>query len=330
MPKKFNWGVLGAGKIAGKFATDLATIPHANLYAVGSRSLAKATDFAKQFGFQKAFPSYEAMLQDPDLDIVYIATPHVFHCENTLQCLSYQKAVLCEKPLAINAREVRKMIAASKANKTFLMDALWTICLPHILEAKNMVESGRLGKLVSLRADFGFNADFDPKSRLFDINLGGGALLDIGIYPLMLSLLLFGKPKKITAAAIIGKTNVDEDIAMTLHYGGAQSAHLHASLLARTPVEAYIYCEKGYIHIPTRFHERVKGLTLLEYDGLKESFIPYDYQVKGYKYEAEELMRCLEEGKLESDLVPHQFSLDLMELMDEIRQQIGVVYPNHD
>ena len=330
MSKKINWGILGAGKIAGKFATDLATLPQANLYAVASRSEEKATDFAKKFRFQKSFSSYEAMLKDPDLEVVYIATPHVFHCEHTLLCLDYKKAVLCEKPFAINAKEVQLMLAKAKANQVFLMDALWTLCLPHILKTKAIVESGQLGKLISVKADFGFRASFNPSSRLFDRNLGGGALLDIGIYPALLALFLLGKPKKITAAALMGKTNVDEECAVFLDYENGQSANLHATLLARTPVEAYIYCEKGYIHIPTRFHEHVKGITILEYDGLKENFIPFDYQVIGYQYEAKEVMRCLTEGKLESDLVPHQFSLDLITLLDEIRAQIGLVYPKHD
>ena len=270
------------------------------------------------------------MLLDPALDIVYVATPHVFHCENTLMCLNHKKAVIWEKPFAINSKEVDQMIAKSKSTNTFLMDALWTLCLPHILKAKEIAESGQLGKLVSVKADFGFRADFNPKSRLFDRDLGGGALLDIGIYPLMLSMFLMGKPQKITAAAVIGKTKIDEDCAVILDYGNGQTANLHATLLARTPVEAYIYFEKGYLHIPTRFHEHVDHVTILEYNGLKETKLPYDYKVVGYAYEAAEAMRCLKAGKIESDLVPHQFSSDLMEVLDAIRAQIGLVYPRHD
>lgn len=330
MSKKIKWGIIGAGKIAGKFATDLATLPQANLYAVASRTKEKAAAFAKTFQFQKSFGSYEAMLKDPDLEVVYVATPHVFHCAHALLCMDYGKAVLCEKPFAMNTKEVQLMVNKAKEKKVFLMDALWTLCLPHILKTKAIVESGQLGNLVSVKADFGFRADFDPNSRLFDTNLGGGSLLDIGIYPALLALFLLGKPKTITAAAHIGQTNIDEECAVFLDYGNGQTANLHATLLARTPIEAYVYCEKGYIHIPSRFHEHVKGITILEYDGLKESFIPFDYQVVGYKYEAAEVMRCLSEGKLESELVPLQFSLDLMGLLDSIREQIGLVYPNHD
>lgn len=330
MTKKINWGILGAGKIAGKFATDLAMLTDANLYAVASRTLTKAEGFAKTYHFEKAFGTYEDMLADPDLDAVYIATPHVFHCEHTLLCLTHKKAVICEKPFAINTKEVKQMIAKAKETDTFLMDALWTLCLPHILKTKEIVESGQLGKLISVKADFGFVADFNPNSRLFDRDLGGGSLLDIGIYPALLALFLLGKPKKITAAALMGQTKVDEECAVFLEYEDGQTANLHSTLLARTPIEAYIYCEKGYIHIPSRFHEGVAGITILRYENLEKIFIPFDYQVLGYQYEAAEMMRCMREGKLESDLVPHQFSLDLMELLDDIRGQIGLVYPRHD
>lgn len=330
MTEKINWGILGAGKIAGKFARDLATLPQANLYAVASRTLEKAQSFADANNFEKAYGTYETMLNDPALDAVYIATPNVFHCAHTLLCLTHKKAVICEKPFAINTREVQQMIAKSKETNTFLMDALWTLCLPHILKTKEIVESGQLGKIVSVKADFGFRADFNPNSRLFDRDLGGGSLLDIGIYPVLLALFLLGKPKKITAAALMGATKVDEECVAFLEFEGGQTANLHSTLLARTPIEAYIYCEKGYIHIPTRFHEGVKGITLLTYEDLEKTFIPFDYQVLGYQYEAAEMMRCFSEGKIESDLIPHQFSLDLMEILDEIRRQIGLVYPRHD
>ena len=330
MSKKINWGIIGAGKIAGKFATDLATLPDANLYGVASRNEAKAADFAQTFGFQNAFGSYESMLKDPTVEAVYIATPHVFHCENTLMALNHKKAVICEKPFAMNIREVRQMLATAKANDTFLMDALWTLCLPHILKTKQIIESGQLGKIVSVKADFGFKANFDPTSRLFDRDLGGGSLLDIGIYPLLLSMFFLGKPEKVTAVAKMGATLVDEECAMFLSYDSGQTANLHSTLLARTPVEAYIYCENGLIHIPTQFHKPVSAIKILEYDGLKETAISFDKQGIGYKYEAAEVMRCLQKGKKESELIPHQFSLDLMEVLDEVRSQIGLVYPRHD
>ncbi len=330
MSKKINWGIIGAGKIAGKFATDLATLPEANLYAIASRSESKATAFAQNYGFQKVFGSYESMLQDPDVQAVYIATPHVFHCQNTMMALDYKKAVICEKPFAMNTKEVQQMVAKAKAMDTFLMDALWTLCLPHILKAKAIVDSGQLGKIVSVKADFGFRAQFDPEGRLWDRDLGGGSLLDIGIYPLMLTLFFLGKPKKITAAARIGPTRVDEDCAVFFDYENGQTANLHSTILARTPTEAFIYCEKGFIHIPPRFHAPISNIKILEYEGLKETTVPFDYQVIGYQYEAAEMMRCLQQGKKESDLVPHQFSMDLMELLEEIRGQIGLVYPRHD
>jgi len=330
MSEKINWGIIGAGKIAGKFATDLATLPDANLYAIASRSEEKAANFAETYGFQKTFGSYESMLQDPAVQAVYIATPHVYHCHNTLMALDHKKAVICEKPFAMNTREVKEMLAKAKATDTFLMDALWTLCLPHIIKAKEIVDSGQLGKIVSVKADFGFNANFDPNSRLFNRDLGGGALLDIGIYPLLLALYFLGKPEKIAAVAKMGNTKIDEECAIFLSYTSGQTANLHATLLARTPTEAHIYCEKGFIHIPTQFHKPVEAIKILEYDGLKETNVPFDVQSIGYKYEAAEMMNCMRAGKKESDIIPHQFSLDLMELLDKVREQIGLIYPRHD
>ena len=326
MSNIINWGIIAAGKIAGKFAADLNTLPDANLYAIASRSGQKAAAFAEKYGVSKTFDSYEAMLKDPQLDVVYIATPHVFHCQNTLMCLENGKAVLCEKPFAMNGQEVNQMVTKAQKADVFLMEALWTLCLPHIHKAKQIIDSQQLGSIISIKADFGFNADFNPDGRLFNRKLGGGSLLDIGIYPLLLSLYLLGKPDKITADAKIGQTQVDEECGIILKYKNGQMAHLHSTLLARTPTEAYIYCEKGYIHIPTRFHEPVAQIMIMEYQGLKETIIPFHYSVFGYKYEAEEVMRCLRAGEKESDLVPHRFSIALMEIMDEIRAQIGLVY----
>lgn len=328
--KTINWGIIGPGKIAKKFATDLQRIPGANLYALASRSLEKAKAFAEEFPADKLFDDYLTMLEDKNLDVVYIATPHVKHCENTLACLDRGKAVLCEKAFAMNSQEVSRMIAKAKEKNVFLMEALWTLCLPHILKTQELIEEGVIGDVVGVKADFGFNAERDPSKRLFNRDLGGGSLLDIGIYPLFLSLFILGKPEKITAVATIGETQVDEECVVIMQYPGGKMANCHSTLLARTRTEAFIFGTKGYIHIPNRWHGPNEGLTILHYDDLQETFIPFDYDVLGLKYEAEEVMRCLRAGKKESDLVPHSFSLDLMAIMDEVRNQIGLVYPNHD
>ena len=325
--KKTNWAILGLGKIAKKFATDLQTIPTANLYAVGSRTTKKAKAFAKEFGATKAYGSYEALVADTAIEAIYIATPHVFHCENTLMALDKGIAVLCEKPLAVNSQEVAAMIAKAKATNTFLMEALWTLFLPHIQQTKKLIAQGIIGDLVSVKADFGFKAHFDPTSRLFDPALGGGVLLDIGIYPLLLAQSLLGLPEKITAVARLSSTKVDEEIGITLQYAGGQMAHLHASLLGRTPTEAHIYGTKGFIHIPTQFHKPVDRITVVEYEGLKKTQYLMPQHAIGYKYEAEAVMACLDRGEKESELVSLQFSADLMRTMDAIRKEVGVVYP---
>lgn len=325
--KKTNWAILGLGKIAKKFATDLITLPNANLYAVGSRTNKKAKAFAKEFGATKSYGSYEALLADPKVDVVYIATPHVFHCENTLMALDKGIAVLCEKPLAINAKEVALMVAKAKVKNTFLMEALWTLFIPSIKKTKELVASGVIGEIQSVKADFGFKAVFDPKSRLFDPNLGGGSLLDIGIYPLFLAQAFLGKPQSIIASAVLGATNVDEELSVTLKYAGGKMAHAHSTIRSHTPIEAYIYGTKGYIHIPTRFHEPVPHISLVEYEGLKKTVYRMPQQAIGFKYEAAAVMAYLAVGKKESDVASLQFSIDLMETMDAVRKEIGLVYP---
>jgi len=325
--KKTNWAILGPGKIAKKFVTDLKTLPNANLYAVGSRTSKKAKAFAKEFGFTKSYGSYEDLLSDPKVEAVYIATPHVFHCANTLLALDKGVAVLCEKPFAINSKEVALMVDKARASNTFLMEALWTLFIPHIKKTKELVTSGVIGEIQSIKADFGFKAIFDIKSRLFDPQLGGGSLLDIGIYPLLFAQAFLGTPESISASAILGATKVDEELSVTLKYAGGKMAQAHSTLRNQTPTEAYIYGTKGHIHIPTRFHEPVPHISVLEYDGMKKTVYQMPQQAIGYKYEAAAVMDYLAAGKKESEVASLQFSIDLMQTMDKVRAEIGLVYP---
>lgn len=328
MAKIFNWGIIGLGKIAHKFAQDLQVIKGARLHAVASRTLSKAEEFAKQYQAKHAYGSYEEMMSCPKLDVIYVATPHVMHCANTIMCLNHKIPVLCEKPFAMNAAEVRRMIAASKNNNTFLMEALWSRFLPTIKKAMQLIEKGTIGEPLSLRADFGFRAKFDPDSRLFSQKLGGGALLDVGIYPVFLSLLVFGKPTSINAIASIGKTNVDESCGILLKYPDNKMSILHSSIVTKTATEAYIYGEEGTIRINSRWHEP-SSLTLLRNDKEPKDFF-FDFDSNGYRYEAEEVMRCLRNKVLHSEMMSHHFSLDLIELLDEIRMEAGIHYPQND
>lgn len=325
--KKFNWGILGAGKIAGKFATDLALLENANLYAVGSRSIQKAEDFKGTYHFEKAYGSYGELLDDANLDVVYIATPNSEHYKHSLAALDKGIAVLCEKPLAINAYQVQNMIQKAKDKETFLMEALWTLFLPHLQTIKELVDKGAIGELQSVRSNFGFKANFEAGHRLFNPELGGGALLDIGIYPLLLAQTVLGVPDHISATAVLTPTTVDEEIGITLTYQNQRIAHLDASLRSRTPVDAYIHGSKGYIYIPGPWHKPVFHVVVYDNASSTETKHSIPSEGLGYKYEAEKVMEYLEAGLLESPIASWQFSMDLVETMDEIRKQVGVSFP---
>jgi len=328
MGKVYNWGIIGLGHIAAKFAADIAVIPNAKLHAVASRTKEKALEFGNKFNVIHAFGSYEEMMACPDLDAVYIATPHPWHCENTLMCLEHNIPVLCEKPFAMNSKEVRKMIGLAKFQKTFLMEALWTRFLPTTEKVLNLIASGAIGEINTVKADFGFKAKMDPKARLFNQGLGGGALLDVGIYPVFLACLLLGKPISISAEASIGPTNVDENCGMLLKFKKNKLAILHASIISKTKTEALIYGDKGIIQIHGRWHEPT-SVTLYPEDGDPQDFF-FDFDSNGYKYEILEVQECLKNGRIESPEMPFDFSIDLMEVLDDIRMQAGIYYPMYD
>jgi len=240
MAKTFNWGIIGLGRIAKKFAEDLRVVPNAKLHAVGSRDKDKALAFGNEFGALHALGSYEEMMVCPDLDVIYIATPHPYHCQNAMMCLEHNIPVLCEKPMAMNNQEVRKMIGLARFQKTFLMEALWTRFLPTIKKVVGLIEAGTIGEINTVKADFGFRATVDAKHRLFNQGLGGGSLLDVGIYPVFLAYLLLGKPISISAEASVGLTNVDENCGMVLKFKNQKLALLQPSIVSKTPCEAFI------------------------------------------------------------------------------------------
>ena len=325
MPDNYNWGIIGPGKIAHKFATGLAATKRGKLHAVASRSIERAKNFAAQYGAPHYYDNYEALMSAPDLDVIYVATPHSRHCEHTLLCLKHHIPVICEKPIAINALQVKKMINAAQENKTFLMEALWTRFLPTTLKVLELIQNGTIGEVHGVKADFGFKPVFNPESRVYDLNLGGGSLLDIGIYPVFLSQLILGKPNSIKAVAKLGATGVDEDCGILLQYDGNKMAQLHSTILSQTKTEAFIYGEKGTIHLHT-FWYKPTTITLL-LNGERPQDIHFDFSGNGYNYEAEEVMKCLDKNLLESKILPLSFSWDLINLLDAIRQEIGLVYP---
>lgn len=324
-----NWGILGLGKIARKFAEDLKQLPHARLLAVASNSPERAAAFGAEFGATHVFHRYEDLAQCPDLDVVYIATPHPFHCENTLLCLENGRAVLCEKPFAMNLHQARQMVAAARRNRVFLMEALWTRFIPAIEQAFSWVAEGKIGHLHTIKSDLGFKMPFNPNSRLFNKNLGAGALLDLGIYPALLACSLFGKPdpENILAAAAFTPTDVDESCAFTFQYLGGKMALGHATLAANTSLGAHLYGTEGTIYLHPNWHH-TQRLSISKYDGRAETWEEhaFPYEGNGYAYEAAHVMQCLDQQMLESDVVPINFSLDLIETLDTIRTKIGLEY----
>jgi predicted dehydrogenase len=319
-----RWGILGPGRIAHKFAKDLLTLPDAQLYAVASSDQQRANEFAQEYNIPHAFGSYQDLLTLPDLDVVYVATPHVKHHEHVMMFLNGGIAVLGEKPFAMNSEQVREMVETARSKGVFLMEALWSRFMPGIVQALELAQSGAIGKVVSVKADFGFKAPFLPEKRLFNKELGGGSVLDIGIYPLFLSYLILGKPTTVKASANFGSTGVDEQCGMVLTYPDGQLALLDSTIIADTDCVGLIQGDAGQIQIHSRFHE-TKGITLIQTDQ-PEKIVAFERTTFGYDYEAQHVMNCLVEGKTESPLWSLEDSLNLMELLDAVQAEAGIVY----
>jgi predicted dehydrogenase len=323
--QKFRWGIISTGYIADLFAKGLQAIPDAELLAVGSRSQATADEFGKRFNVPHCYASYEEVANDPDVDAVYIGTPHPFHKDNTLMCLRAGKAVLCEKPFAINMREAEEMVRLAREKRLFLMEAMWTRFFPLMVRVRQLLAEGVIGEVRMVQADFGFRTNFNPEHRLFALELGGGALLDVGIYPLSFASMVLGTPTRVVGLAELGETGSDEQSAFILSYPGGQLAVLSCAVRTETPQEARIFGTKGYIRIHSQFwRPRAMTLTL---NGKADEVIDVPHEGNGYNYQAMEVATCVRAGKLESTVMPLDESLALMRTMDEIRGQWGLKYP---
>lgn len=321
--KNYNWGIIGCGGIANKFAPDLVLNASASIAAVASRSLEKAHAFADKHGVKKAYGSYQELFNDPTIDIVYIATPHVSHAALSIEALKHGKHVLCEKPLAINAKETEEIIATAKKQKRFFMEALWTRFNPTFLKVKSLIDDNHIGAIQNINADFAFKSNHPIEGRLFNINLGGGALLDIGIYPVFLSYALLGKPKNIIATSKFHEqTGCDIQTSIILQYDNAQ-AILYCGLTSNSDMTARISATNGNIHIEDRWHQSDHYTVIKEHENCT-------YHLPktggGYFHEIEECHKCLDNNQIESKLWSHQNSLELITLLDEIREQIGLKY----
>jgi predicted dehydrogenase len=321
---KYKWGIIGPGKIANKFAVALGLAEGAILEAVASRNAGRAKDFATKFGAARFYSSYEELAADPSIDAVYIATPHGYHCEHALLCLQKGKAVLCEKPLALSNRQVQVMVDASRENNAFLMEAMWTRWLPLMDKVSELIHSGQLGTVKHIRADFGFKAPFDPDSRLYNLALGGGSLLDIGVYPLFLVLYLLGEPDTIRAAAHLAPSGADETCQALFQYADGRSAVISSTLACQTSITAEIAGTEAMIRIPSPWYKNDR--LMLERKGEEPRIFSLTPMVNGFEYEIVETMRCLDKGLIESPGMSHSFSLTMSRIMDIIRAQCGVVY----
>ena len=322
--KNIRWGIIGLGKIANKFATDLASIEHVELVAVASRNIQNANNFAEKYNAKKAYSSYEELAKDTNVDAVYIATPHSFHKEHAILCLQNKKAVLCEKPFAMNLSEVTEMIQVAKENNVLLMEALWSFFLPHFTYVLDIVKSEKFGKLKSLEADFGFHTPYNTDSRLFKKELGGGSLLDIGIYPIFAALATLGEPDAIDASATFFENGADASCEMVFQYKNAK-ATLKSTLLEEIPSIAILKFDKAIVKLNSQFHQS-SSITVIQNN--KEEIINFDFKTIGYNYETEHFNNLLRAGEKESNIMTFEFSKNLINTLDKVREIIGLTYNN--
>lgn len=315
---KCRWGIISTGNIAHRFANDLALMDDVEIAAVGSRGRESADKFGKEYGIERCHGSYEALAADPDVDVVYVATPHPLHKDNTIMCLENGKAVLCEKPMALCEADAAAMVRVAKDRGLFLMQGMWTYFFPVIVEAQKRIAAGQIGEVRMVEADFGFRLDWDPEHRVLNRELGGGALLDVGIYPVALAhLFLGGEPEKVAAAAHIGETGVDEQTVMSLRFAGGRLASLNCAVRTQTKIRATVYGTEGHITVDTPCF-RPTHLTLKVGEAEPEQMhLPPDG--RGFTHEVQEVMRCLREGELESPVLTHDISLGIMRTLDRIR-----------
>jgi predicted dehydrogenase len=322
--KVIRWGILGTGKIAHTFAQALAALPDAQLVAVASRSSATANQFGAEFNIAHCHGSYQALADDPQVDVIYIATPHVLHADNAIMCLQSGKHVLCEKAFTMNRREAQEVIDLARSKKLFLMEAMWTRFLPAIQEAKRIIASGEIGSVRHIQSDLGFVAKVGPEHRVLNPDLGGGALLDIGIYPLSISACFLGPVDVVQAIGELGATGIDLQTAFSLQHQGGGISSCACSLTAATPNQMAISGDLGHILLHPRFHQ-VKTLTVTLTDGSSRT-VQCPPLGNGYAHQAIEVMRCIRAGLLESPVMPLDETLALMGVLDTIRAQIKLSY----
>lgn len=364
---KIGWGILGTGRIAAKFAPDLALAPACRAVAVGSRDAARARDFASRFAIPRAHGSYLELVQDPEVDVVYVASPHPWHREHCLLAIDHGKAVLCEKPFAMSAAEAGEVVSRARARGVFLMEGMWTRFFPAMTRLREFLRAGLIGEVRAIHAAFGFRAAQDPADRLLNKRLGGGALLDVGIYPLSLAAMVLGTDLEVRALSHIGATGVDEQTALLLRSPTGAVATLACAVRTELPGDAFILGTHGRIHVPAPFWrprelrwekghepgtgprgrllalahhlrgrlpaplERAAGAAarrlLLRGPGRRERFAERGH---GFHHEIAHVAACLRDGRHESAIMPLDETVAILELMDRARAAIGLHYDRDD
>jgi predicted dehydrogenase len=320
----FSWAILGPGGIATAFAKDLALLDGHSIGAVGSRSLANAENFAAQFG-GKAYGSYEALVHDPAIDAVYVATPHPAHHDNVIMALNAGKPVLCEKPFSVNAVEAQAMVDAASQNKVALMEAMWARFLPHYAKVREIVASGVLGPIHSIHADHGQRLADQGISRLVEPSLAGGALLDLGVYPISFAHMILGNPTSITSTAVMTDKGVDAQTSMIFSYNHGAQAVLTTTMIEQTPCRAVVAGLNGWLEIDRTFYNPASMRVVMN-DGSVIQY-PNTYTGHGLREQAETFKQLVQSGKLESEILTWKDTVDIMKSMDTVRQQIGLKYP---
>jgi len=323
---EFRWGIISTGGIATAFARDLSYLNNHVVKAVGSRARQPAQDWAMEFPGCKAYGSYEELVNDPDIDAIYVATPHTSHVANTILALNAGKPVLCEKPFAINADEARQMRDAAKQNNVALMEAMWTRYLPHIYKVREILASGVIGKVIALEADHGQRLADYSNPRHWEPELAGGALLDLGIYPVSFAHMVLGTPQKITATASFTDKGVDAQTSAIFDYSTGAQAVLSTTLSAKTQNTAFISGELGRIEVETVFYSPT-SVKVIMHDGSVTQY-PNQYQGHGLREQAQYFSELIQRGEKESSLLNLDESIAIMESLDEIRKQIGLIYPS--
>jgi predicted dehydrogenase len=322
-----RWGILGTGGIAQAFAEALQLLPDAQLTAVGSRTAERAEEFGERFGIPNRHAGYERLAEDPDVDVVYIATPHAFHARDAIQCLEAGKHVLCEKAFTINAAEARKVVDTARHYKRFLMEAMYTRHLPAITQVRAWIIENGVGEVRMAQATRCATGEYDPQSRHMNLALGGGSLLDVGIYPLSFLCMVFRElPEAAHGHALLGETGADEHGSAVLRFPGGGIGTMHFGLHTNAVDEARVYGTDGYIVVEPPFWGATRA-TLHRYDW-SDKPIERPIEGNGLQYEAAETMRCIRQGLTESPVMPLNESIALMQVMDDLRKPWGLVYPN--